>query len=95
MISFGEFADWIEKNEYKTLSYELAQSDSNPLEILITERYVNKEAYSQIHRTSDVFLAFKAKMVDMNSESNSETLGWELQGQSYNELNVGFMSRLT
>jgi hypothetical protein len=90
-FSFGEFAIWIRSNEPGTLSYELGQSDSNPLEILITERYVNKDAYSKIHRTSEVFLAFKKKMVEMNSESSKDRLGWTLQGQSYEELNVGFM----
>ena len=30
-------------------------------------------------------------MVDMNSDINRERLGWELKGQSYKELNVGFM----
>jgi quinol monooxygenase YgiN len=82
---------WIKKNEPGTLSYELGQSDSDPLEILITERYINKAAYSQTHRTSNTFLEFKKKMTEMNSESNQERLGWVLHGQSYSELNVGFM----
>jgi quinol monooxygenase YgiN len=88
---FGEFATWIRQNEPGTLSYELAQSDTDQLEILITERYVNKVAYSEAHRTSSKFLEFKKAITDMNSESNRETLGWSLHGQSYNELNIGFM----
>lgn len=69
----------------------MGESDSDPLELLISERYINKDAYSQVHRTSETFLAFKASMVDMNSETNRDRLGWELKGQSYKELNVGFM----
>ena len=74
-----------------TLSYELAQSDSDNLELLITERYVNKDAYKEIHRTTARFSEFKTQMMKMNDDDRKEDYGWELSGQSYNELNVGFV----
>jgi quinol monooxygenase YgiN len=88
---FGNYAQWIRRNELGTLSYELAQSDSDNLELLITERYVNKEAYKDIHKTTTRFLEFKNEIVKMNDDGSKEDSGWELSGQSYNELNVGFV----
>jgi hypothetical protein len=74
-----------------TMNREHYHINSNQFEFLITERYVNKIAYTEAHRSSPEFLEFKKKITDMNSESNSDTFGWSLHGQSYNELDAGFM----
>jgi hypothetical protein len=47
-------------------------------------RYINKEYYLKVHRTSAPMATFKQCLA---------TAGWQVQisGQSYNELNIGFM----
>jgi hypothetical protein len=90
-IRFGEYADWINRNEKTTLSYEFCQSDKNELQALILERYTNKEAYLDIHRTTKIFEDFKAGILSMNSDEKKATYGWSMHGESYLEKDIGFV----
>jgi quinol monooxygenase YgiN len=68
----------------------MAVSGKDMLQVLIYERYVNKDAYLDIHKKSMEFLAFKKKMMAMNEEGVKDQLGWEMTGQSYQKP-VGFV----
>lgn len=87
---FANMAKWVYNNENGTISYSMAVSDKDMLQVLIYERYVNKDAYLDIHKKSMEFLAFKKKMMAMNEEGVKDQLGWEMTGQSYQKP-VGFV----
>ena len=78
---FNPLADYVRKYELSTLSYELYESDQNPLQIFILERYIDKAAYIDIHRTSKPFLLFKSEL---------EHLKVTVSGHSYIESNLVF-----
>ena len=52
-------------------------------ELLVFERYVNKEAYTDFHRKSIDFMNFRAKLSKMDVK---------IEGHSYVESNIGFIS---
>ncbi|KIY98708.1 hypothetical protein MNEG_9254 [Monoraphidium neglectum] len=74
--------DQVRANEPGTLSYELCIGDTEPLKALVYERYVDRAAYEDVHRTSEAMAAFK--------EVTSK-IKMQVQGQSYVETNHGFM----
>ena len=82
LIIFKPYAEWVKWNEPTTLAFEISQSDKNPLQMFITERYVSKGAYLEVHRASAEFIAFKEKLVELR--------GYKLEGHSYEDLNIGF-----
>ena len=56
----GSYAQWIKENEPTTLSYQLMQSDKDPLQVCILERYADKsDAYAIAHKTSPEFFKFR------------------------------------
>ena len=81
--SFSKFVEYVATHEPRTISYELAQSDKVENELLIIERYVNKEAYKDFHRKSLEFTNFRAKLSKMDVT---------IEGRSYFETNIGFIS---
>jgi quinol monooxygenase YgiN len=81
---FGPFAKYIAEVEPGTISFELSESDKTPLQIFLVERYVNKEAYIDIHRKTDTFIAFRAKITELGASVT-------MDGHSYIESNLGFM----
>ena len=81
--SFSKFVEYVATHEPRTISYELAQSDKVENELLIIERYVNKEAYKDFHRKRLEFTNFRAKLSKMDVT---------IEGRSYFETNIGFMS---
>lgn len=80
---FKPFAAWIAQHEFGTLSYELAQSDKDPLIVNILERYRTKADYLDVHKNSPQFLEFRAKMAAMAPN-------YVMNGHSYYETNIGF-----
>lgn len=80
---FTSMAQWVQSNEPGTISYSMAVSDKDPLQALVFERYIDKDAYLNIHKTSSEFLEFKRKIVEMNDEGVKDRLGWKMTGQSY------------
>jgi quinol monooxygenase YgiN len=70
-----------------TLSYEVLLSDSNPLQVLVLERYVDKElAYLKIHKSSTAFLKFRAQLQEMQQRGQVT-----IQGSSYYDAGIGFV----
>ena len=79
---FSKFADYVLSHEPTTLSYETAESDKEDNQVVIIERYVNKDAYLNIHKKSAEFLEFRGKLAAMDVE---------ISGHSYYETNTGFI----
>ena len=83
---FVPMANYVDKFEEKTMSYKLYESDSNPLQGFILERYVNKDAFVEIHRKSQEFNAFRSKLKTLEADK-----GVVLDGHSYIETDIGFI----
>jgi quinol monooxygenase YgiN len=70
-----------------TLAYEILLSDQNPLQVLIMERYVDKEhAFLQIHKTSIPFLEFRTKLQTMQNHQHII-----VEGSSYYDSGIGYV----
>lgn len=81
---FAPMAEYVKKHEPTTLSYELIESDKNVHNICIVERYVDKAAYTDIHRTSKEFVEFRQLFSEFEVT---------IVGNSYYESNIGFIDR--
>ena len=81
---FAPYAKFVATGEVETISYELSESDKDPLQIFLIERYTNKAAYLDIHRKTPEFVAFRAKLAELSATMT-------MDGHSYIESNVGFM----
>jgi quinol monooxygenase YgiN len=89
LLDIAPVAAYCKRHEPDTLAYEILLSDKDPLQVLVLERYRDKEnAYLQIHRSSNPFLAFRAKLNTMQ-EAGSVTVS----GESYLDTGVGFADR--
>lgn len=80
--AFKPLAEYVTKAETSTLSYGFAKSDSDPKRILIFERYATKQAYLDVHKTSEAFLAFRPQLSALNAK---------IDGHSYYEGGLGFI----
>lgn len=85
---FGPYAEWVAANEPTTLSYQLLQHDSKPLEVLVLERYLVKDAYLNVHRKTPEFMMFKENFLRLKE---SPETSFEINGNSYNDTPNGFM----
>ena len=83
---FTPVAKYVKEKEFGTLSYELLNSDKDPLQILISERYKDKDYYLNVHKTSSEFLSFREKFQEMITNKNAV-----VDGHSYIESGIGFM----
>jgi quinol monooxygenase YgiN len=81
---FGPYAQFVAKSEMGTISYELSESDKSPLQIYLVERYISKEAYLDVHRKTDEFIKFRAKLTELSTTM-------VMDGHSYIESNLGFI----
>lgn len=77
-------AAFVQDHEPETLAFEALQSDSDPLMLLIYERYTSRSSYENIHRKSEAFTTFKTWLMEYPH-------GPDISGQSYVETNKGFM----
>lgn len=82
---FRPLAAYVEKYELGTLSYELLESDKDPLRIQILERYQDKDYYLNVHKTSAAFLKFREELQHL------VTKGAIISGESYVETDIGFI----
>jgi quinol monooxygenase YgiN len=81
----------VRNHEPDTLAYEVLLSDKDPLQVLIMERYRNKDvAYLQVHKSSAPFLAFRPKLQAM--QESGRVL--RMSGNSYLDSGVGFGDRV-
>jgi quinol monooxygenase YgiN len=70
-----------------TIAYEVLLSDQDPLQVLIIERYVDKEnAFLQIHKTSAPFLEFRTKLQTMQNNQYVT-----IDGSSYYDSGIGYI----
>mmetsp|Transcript_32511 Transcript_32511/g.103667 ORF Transcript_32511/g.103667 Transcript_32511/m.103667 type:complete len:149 (-) Transcript_32511:184-630(-) len=72
------------ENEPGTLSYEAALSDADPLRLVFVERYVDRDAYLKVHKSSKPFLEFRKFLTDLNPK---------IAGHSYLTSDIGYFAR--
>ena len=85
IADFTPVAEYVRQHEPTTISYELLLSDKDDLHIYIMERYVNKQAYLEVHKKSSEFLSFREKFQKLING------GTKVDGESYIESNIGFV----
>jgi len=86
---FAKVAQYVKEHEPSTLAYEVLLSDQDPLQVLLLERYRDKEnAYLKIHKSSEPFLNFRPKLAQLQQEGKVT-----ISGHSYNDSWVGFGDR--
>ena len=82
---FEPYAKWIKENEPGTLSYSLIASDSDPLQVMIFERYADKlDSYLVKHKQSSEFAKWRPALAALNPV---------VDGHSYYESSGGFIAR--
>jgi quinol monooxygenase YgiN len=79
---FKNIAQYVAEYEFSTLSYELAESDKSSTRVIIIERYKDKDAYTNIHRSSEPFKKFRSILQGYDVK---------IDGHSYIESNIGFI----
>lgn len=84
-VIFTPLAKYVEEKELGTISYILMESDKDPLEIMILERYQDKDYYLNVHRSSGEFKVFREKFQEMI------TKGAAVDGHSYIETDIGYV----
>lgn len=72
-------------HEPATLSFELSVADSDPLTLLVFERYISKDDFTNVHRKSQAYNNYKKEFTRYLQDKVNVT------GQSYYESNLGFM----
>ena len=85
--NFRPLAEYVKAKEPETLSYELSESDKEPNQLFILERYKHKQSsYLEIHRHSKPFLVFREQLKQMMDDGRAS-----LDGHSYIESGIGFV----
>jgi quinol monooxygenase YgiN len=88
---FAPVAAHVQAHEPDTLAYEVLLSDQDSLQVLVLERYKDKDhAYLIVHRSSEPFLAFRPKLKAMQDAGDVT-----VSGHSYLDAKVGFGDRCT
>lgn len=78
------------ENEPDTLAYEVLLSDKDPLQVLVLERYRDKEnAYLKVHKSSEPFLQFRPVLGQMQQDGKVT-----ISGHSYIDAQIGFGDRV-
>ena len=89
LVDISPVAKYVRSSEPETLAYEVLLSDKDSLQVLILERYRDKEnAYLKVHRSSAAFLEFRKKFQSMMDKGQVK-----ISGHSYLDSNVGFGDR--
>jgi quinol monooxygenase YgiN len=82
---FKMLAEYVRKSEPLTFTFELLQSDKEPMQMFVLERYQDKSAYLDIHKKSNQFIMFRENFQRMIEE------GVVINGHSYLETGIGFV----
>ena len=53
---WGELAKHVKAKEAGALAYEISIADNDPTKMFLLERYISKDYYASVHRTSEVRL---------------------------------------
>lgn len=82
-------SDHVRTSEPDTLAYKVLLSNKDPLQVLVLERYRDKEiAYLQVHKSSAPFLDFRPKLAAMQNAGHVT-----ISGESYIDSEIGFSNR--
>ena len=82
-------ADYIRREEPTTLAFEVMCHDSDPLQVMLVERYQETDtAFLQIHKSSPHFLNYRPKLQQMQNEGRVV-----ISGDSYLNSWIGFIGR--
>lgn len=82
-------AEYCKIHEPETIAYEVLQSDKDPLQVLILERYKSKDrSFVDIHRSSIPFQTFRPKLKAMEDQGYVT-----ISGDSYFDSGIGFDDR--
>jgi len=82
-------AEHVKSSEPDTLAYEILLSDKDSRQVLILERYKDKDnAFLKVHKSSAPFLAFRKKLQAMQDKGQVT-----ISGNSYLDSGVGFGDR--
>ena len=84
---FEPLAKYVEENEFSTLSYIISESDKDPKQLFILERYTSKKNYLDVHKKSKEFINFREKLLGMQTKGRVA-----IDGQSYQETNIGYIN---
>ena len=89
LLDIAPVAKHVQSSEPETLAYEVLLSDKDPLQVLVLERYKDKEnAYLTVHKSSAPFLTFREKLKSMQDKGQVT-----ISGHSYLDSGVGFGDR--
>lgn len=66
--AFKPLSEYVLSKEKGTLTYEVLVSDKNPNKVLILEKYINKDYYLNVHKTSEPFLTFRPILSKLTEE---------------------------
>eukprot|EP00304_Pavlova_gyrans_P013707 CAMPEP_0206045788 /NCGR_PEP_ID=MMETSP1466-20131121/16855_1 /ASSEMBLY_ACC=CAM_ASM_001126 /TAXON_ID=44452 /ORGANISM="Pavlova gyrans, Strain CCMP608" /LENGTH=124 /DNA_ID=CAMNT_0053420741 /DNA_START=27 /DNA_END=401 /DNA_ORIENTATION=+ len=83
---FSPMAAAVRDSEPNTLSYEVSQSEKNPLELVIVERYRTKADFVDVHRSMKHFIKFRPKLQALQDAGEVT-----VTGDGLNELGIGHM----
>lgn len=75
-------ASYCRQHEHGTLSYQMARSETEPLRVVIWERYRTKSDYLDVHKTSPAFLEFRAKLTALDPV---------IKGHGWLESDIGYV----
>ena len=78
-------AEYVRDSEMNTLSYEFAESDKDPMQGILIERFISKDDYF-IHKQSSPFISFRKQLQQLQDEQLVI-----LNGGSFIESNIGFL----
>lgn len=78
-------AEYVRDHEMNTLSYEYAQSDKDPLQGILIERFISKDDYL-VHKQSSIFISFREQLQRFQNEKLVT-----INGESFIDSNIGFI----
>ena len=80
-------ADYVAKNESRALAFEFCIGRKDPCKVLIFERYISKEDYLDVHKSSPAYLEYKAAEGALGKRGPIIS-----SGTSYLESNIGYFA---
>ena len=78
-------AEYVRDHEMNTLSYEYAQSDKDPLQGILIERFISKDDYL-VHKQSSIFISFREQLQRFQNDKLVT-----INGESFIDSNIGFI----
>ncbi|KNC80163.1 hypothetical protein SARC_07476 [Sphaeroforma arctica JP610] len=83
--AFRPVAEYCDKSEPTTTTYNLIRYMTDPKVLRVVERYTNKSAYLDTHKSSKKFQSMRSTLQKMQDANEVE-----IQGESYSDTDVGY-----